>query len=226
MINDYLSSSIYFPRERLLQIAPPFNPNEFQITGEIAVVAFLAAILLSIGIMIGLLVLGWWVVKRQGSVSPYTGKPMHLGEDIARSAIREIEDLLHRLDPIDNPPFDMRFAAICPQTGRIFPDCVNRFGVIRLNWNFLQKRYSGKWVSWGSLNLIQQAEVRSAHDSLEGFQTDVSCTSPFPKDIDRFHAMAKPGPLYVDLATKNLMGWKCVPGTTLEVLVVQRPYYQ
>ena len=35
--------------------------------------------------------------------------------------------------------------------------------------------------------------------------------------------MTRPGPLYVDIETKVLLGWKVVPGTDLEVLIVQKP---
>jgi hypothetical protein len=47
-----------------------------------------------------------------------------------------------------------------------------------------------------------------------------------PQEIDSFHALLKPGPLYVDRETKNLLGWKEVPGTEFEVLIVQTPIYE
>jgi hypothetical protein len=61
---------------------------------------------------------------------------------------------------------------------------------------------------------------------MHGYQTQHSSTQPDPKDINEYHAMLKPGPLYVDRVTKILMGWKEVPGTQFEVLIVQKPIYQ
>lgn len=193
--------------------------------GETAIFLFVGSILLCLLMMIGLLWLGWWVTRVQGSVSPYSGKPMKRGEDLSKSTVAEIERFLRRLDPIDNPIFDTSYAAICRETGRVFPDSVNRFGVISLNWNFLNNRYPGKWISWGSLDPVRQADIRSCHDNMEGFQLETNSTQPMPKNVDSYHAMAKPGPLYVDITTKTLMGWQCVPGTTLELLIVQRPFY-
>jgi len=94
---------------------------------------------------------------------------------------------------------------------------------VKVDWTFLQKRYPGIWVSWGSLNSDQQRAISDAHESLEGFQTEVSSPSPAPRAIEPEYAYTKPGPLYVDIQTKVLLGWKVVPGTELEVLIVQKP---
>jgi hypothetical protein len=92
-----------------------------------------------------------------------------------------------------------------------------------VDWNFLQKRYPGKYVSWGSLTEDQKKEVREQHVSLEGFQTEFSCPEPMPRAIEPKYAFIKPGPLYVDIDHKVLLGWKEVPGTEMEVLIVQKP---
>lgn len=199
---------------------------DFEGLGQAAVAIAILALAMLIFAMVGLLWLGWWASARRGSPSPYTRKPMGLGEDLAFGAVRAIAEFLQRFDPSDNPVFDIKRAALCRQTGRIFPDCVNNIGIVKLDWNFLVRRCPGRWTSWGSLGPELQKELRDWHDSLEGFQTEVSSPNPSPKDIDLYHAMTRPGPLYVDLASKTLMGWKRVPGTELEVLVVQRPYYR
>lgn len=62
-----------------------------------------------------------------------------------------------------------------------------------------------------------------AHDSLDGFQFTYSSKNPGPRQIEGRYALSSPGPLYVDLETYTLLGWKNVPGTDLEVLIVQKP---
>lgn len=123
----------------------------------------------------------------------------------------------------DNPMFDFDKAALCRETGRIFPNSVTWYGTIKVDWTFLQKRYPGNYVSWGSLSDYQKEIVRSSHHTLEGFQTEYSSPQPAPSKIESFYAMTIPGPLYVDLDTNVLLGWKSVPLTDLEVLVVQKP---
>lgn len=119
--------------------------------------------------------------------------------------------------------FDFEKAALCRETGRIFPNAVSWLGIIKVDWTFLNKRYPGNYVSWGSLSDSQQEMIRSYHHSLEDFQTEISCKEPAPSKVDPESAASIPGPLYVDLDTKVLLGWKSVPLTDLEVLVVQKP---
>lgn len=184
------------------------------------------ALLVVVGLMVGILYLGWWISSRQGSLSPYSHKPMGRGEDLAYSAVERVSSFLDKLEQSDNRPFAMKYAAFCRQTGRIFPSSRSLFGWIRIRKNFLNHRYDRPWVSWGSLSPLEQGEVRRCHDSLDGFQTEVSCPRPRPEDIDAYYSMVKPGPLYVDLSSKELLGWKRIPGTQLEVLIVQHPRYE
>lgn len=184
----------------------------------IVVVLFLATV------MGGLLWIGWWSANRRGTVSPYSGEPMAKGEDLAFSAIQSVEDYLMTVpQPGVNPKIDFMRSAICRRTGRIFPESITRFGTIKLNWSFLNRRHPGTWVSWGSLSESEQALIRSRHLSLDGYQIETSCSLPRPEAVDAYHGLGKPGPLYVDLGTLTLMGWKCVPGTSLEVLIVSLP---
>jgi hypothetical protein len=92
-----------------------------------------------------------------------------------------------------------------------------------VDWTFLQKRYPGHWVSWGSLSKEQQEAIRDVHESLGKFQTQESSPTPAPRAVEPEYAYTKPGPLYVDLETKILLGWQVVPGTDFEVLIVQKP---
>lgn len=191
--------------------------------GRATIIMFVVSILIVFAIMIALLWVGWWVTSRRGSVSPYSGQPMKFGEDLAFSAAERVNRFMNRFEDKENPAVDLRWAAICGETGRIFPSCVNRWGVVRLKWDFLRKRHPGNWVSWGSLDLVTQSDIARYHESMEGFQTQHNSPKRMPQDVDAYFANIKPGPLYVDIGTKMLMGWKCVPGTNLEVLIVQKP---
>lgn len=168
---------------------------------------------------------GIWLNYRPDSVSPYSRLPMRLGKDLSYAASVSVLRYLYNLHQYDNRIINLKKAAICRETGRIFPKAITWYGKIKLDWTFLQKRYPGKYVSWGSLTAEQQGLIRNVHDSLEGFQTDFSCPLPQPKAIEAKYAFASPGPLYVDRDTKVLLGWKQVPDTELEVLIVQKPVH-
>ena len=194
--------------------------------GQEAIWMILLSFLFVIALLCGLLWLGWWVTKTRGSLSPYSKQPMMLGVDLATSIARQIEEFLKSLPQPDNPPFDMTSAAICRETGRIFPDVVRRGEIIHLNWQFLNTRFRGNWVSWGSIDKTKQAMIRLCHHSLDGFQIENSCPNSLPQDITPTYAFTKPGPLYVDVTKKILLGWQQVPGTYFEVLVVKRPDFE
>ena len=65
--------------------------------------------------------------------------------------------------------------------------------------------------------------IRRQHGSLDGFQTDHSSSQSIPRLVEPEFAYLKPSPLLVDFNTATLMGWKQVPGTDFEVLIVQKP---
>lgn len=124
----------------------------------------------------------------------------------------------------DNRVFPMRRAMICRETGRIFQNAYNWWGRPTVSWAFLQRRYKGTWVSWGSLTPELQSEIKEAHEGkVEGFQTKRSSPTPSPRGIEEEYIHTKPGPLYVDVQSKVLLGWKSVPETNLEVLIIQKP---
>ncbi len=194
--------------------------------GHGAVFVLIASFFLVILAMIGLLWFGWWVSKKRGSLSPYSKKPMMLAIDIASSVRGFVEDFMLSHPQPENSPLDFDTAAVCPETGRIFPNAVLRGTFVRLDWSFLPKRYPGRFVSWGSLSEYEKATIKLCHESLAGYQTEHSDPRPMPQAIDSYFSQQKPGPLYVDRTTKVLLGWKEVPGTELEVLIVQKPIYE
>jgi hypothetical protein len=194
--------------------------------GQEAITLFFASIILVIMLLGGLLWLGWWVTRTRGSLSPYTKQPMMLGVDMPHSMGRQVEEFMKSLAQPENEPFDYTKAAVCRQTGRIFPNAVKRGELIHLKWNFLDQRCKGSWVSWGSLTESQQGIIRLHHGPLDRYQTEKSCSRAAPQDIEPLYVMLRPGPLYVDVAKKILLGWQNVPGTNFEVLVVQKPIYE
>lgn len=119
--------------------------------------------------------------------------------------------------------FKLSKAAFCRETGRIFPNAITWYGKIKVDWTFLRKRYPGHWISWGSLSPEQKEEFYRLHDGFEGFQTEDSSPNPAPNRIEERYVYTIPGPLYVDLSTKAVMGWQVVTDTDFEVLIVQLP---
>ncbi len=189
------------------------------------VLIILLVALVSFGLM-GFIV--WWNWQHSIAndvLSPYSKSPLRRTQDLSYGAIGKVYLYLTSFHQYDNRMFKLRRMAYCRETGRIFPDCIDFLGRIRLDWTFLQKRYPGTWISWGSLSYSQQEAVRFVHSTLEGYQTRVSSIKPSPRAVEPEFAMTKPGPLYVDIETKTLLGWKIVPGTDLEVLIVQKPKY-
>lgn len=195
----------------------------------LASVAPLDIALFGIGILVVFLaffclfLFGVWLSKTKGSLSPYSRQPMRKGEELSYDSKVKVLRFLYEMHQYDNRIFELKRAAVCRETGRIFPDAITWYGVIKLDWSFLRKRYPGNYVSWGSLTTDQQELVRAVHTSLKGFQIDFSSPVPQPKNIEAKYAFSKPGPLYVDIETNVLLGWQRVPRSELEVLIVQKP---
>lgn len=187
------------------------------------VIFFAIAVLVFFVLLFAAFYAAWWWSKRPQAVSPYSGMPLRRASDLAYFTKEKVFAFLHQMHQYDNRPFRFNRAALCRETGRLFPDCITWYDTIRLDWSFIQKRYPGHYVSWGSLTLEQKDAIKKDHESLEDFQTDFSCETPSPRLIDPDYAYAKPGPLYVDVNTHVLLGWKNVPGTEVEVLIVQKP---
>lgn len=182
------------------------------------------SLLFVLGIMLGVLWTAWWLMQPKYSLCPYTRTPLRHTIDLPTSSLIKIYRFLQSFPGYDNRVFKLKNSAFCRDTGRIFPNAINWLGKIKkVDWTFLNKRFPGYYVSWGSLSKEQKEEIYSLHHSLEGFQTEYSCPNPSPNKVEPSYVYTKPGPLYVDLNTKILLGWQCVPDSEFEVLIVQKP---
>lgn len=187
-------------------------------------VAFFSfAILFVFVLLMATFLFGWWVSKRQVTLSPYSKRPLRKGSDLPYYGIESVLRYLYRLHEYDNRMFHLNRAAYCRETGRIFPNALTWYNTLNVDWNFLQRSYPGNWVSWGSLSDKQQEFVLKSHHQLEGYQMERSSRQPQPRLVEPEYAFSKPGPLYVDLDTSILLGWKCIPNTDYEVLIVTKP---
>ncbi len=164
-----------------------------------------------------------WIMRRSKALSPYTHLPLRRGSEIPSDAAEKVLRFMYNMHQYDNWLFDVRKSAICRETGRIFPDALTWYNTLEVDWKFLQKRYPGHYVSWGSLTPEHQEILRQIHQPLDEFQTEFSSPNPQPRLVEPEYVYQKPGPLYVDLDKKVLLGWMCVPDTDFEVLVVQKP---
>jgi hypothetical protein len=175
--------------------------------------------------MIAILYIGWLSTKAKITyiLSLYAKVPVRPLLSARPIALNKVYLFVEALPGYDNQIFNFKRSVYCRETGRIFPNCVDWKGKVTLDWRFLSQRCRGHWISWGSLSEEQRRDVRERHGSFEGFQTDHSCPNPKPVDILPEYIFVKPGPLYVDLVNYKLLGWKCVPETDFEVLVVQLP---
>lgn len=181
-------------------------------------------LLLCVGFMLVMLALARYGSRSPRQVkSPYGNLPMRTVDDLSYDAIGKIYLYLTGLREYDNRMPALSGLLICRETGRVFFDAKDWLGRFSLDWSFLKRRYPGHYVSWGSLTPAQKAAIYEIHRNLEGYQTAFSCPNIVPSAITTPYALAKPGPLYVDLHTCVLIGWKELPGTDLELLIVQKP---
>lgn len=187
------------------------------------VVVYSVAILLIFLVFLAFFLVALWFSRRKPGISPYSGLPLKKGADLSYSAKEKVYRMLYDMHEYDNRLFDLSKSSLCRETGRIFFDSLDWFGNPNVDWTFLRKRYPGNYVSWGSLSEQQKTLVKTAHYSLSGFQSEKSSPLAAPRMIEQEYAFETPGPLYVDFETKVLLGWKEVPGTNLEILIVQKP---
>lgn len=167
--------------------------------------------------------LSYWNLAGKKGISPYTGLPLRPAHELTYSTKERVRMFLREQGSSENRPFDFNKAALCRDTGRLFPDCSTFFGGFQLDWSFINKKARGNFLSWGSLSENKKNEIIKAHDPLTGFQTEFSSRNPSPRMVEESFALQKPGPLYADPDSLCLVGWKLVPGTEIEVLIVQRP---
>jgi hypothetical protein len=200
-----------------MSILATINSIEIALFGILLLCLFL--------ILLSLSLVGVWLTRRQrqGDLCPYSKTPLRRCSELPYNTKVNVLRYLFNYHQYDNRIFELRRASFSRETGRIFPNSITWYDVIKIDWSFLQKYYPGSYISWGSLSYDQQLAVINCHPSLDGFQTEFSSPFPQPSAVEAKHAFSKPGPLYVDFETKVLLGWKCVPETDLEVLVVQKP---
>lgn len=215
---------------KALQILHPYafklaqaEPLPYNFIDATTVSLTIGLVVVLIIVMICLLWFGYRASLKRPPNSLYGDLPLRRAVDLPYESIGRVYLFLQKIHQYDNRMFNIHRAAVCRTTGRIFPNAMDIFGRTYMDWTFLQKRYPGNYVSWGSLNEQQRNEIRRSHESMEGFQTTISSPEPSPRAITPEYALVRPGPLYVDLETKVLLGWKNVPGTELEVLIVQKP---
>lgn len=198
--------------------------------GFVSIIALFATFVGVLAGLLGLLLLSWKQKNAFERGSPYSKEPLIYGGDIAKTLERFINDFLKSQPEPDNPPIDMQKAVICRGTGRVFAEAVLVKGSrlqVRLDWGFLERRFAGSYVSWGSLSEFEQSKLKLLHGGyLEGYQIENSSKRLRPQDAEEYFKQLAPGPLYVDRLKGTLLGWKKVPGTDFEVLVVQRPKFK
>lgn len=187
------------------------------------VLLFAVAVIATFALLVFIFWFTWRTTTKAQAVSPYTGIPLRRATELPYYAVEKVFKYLNSYHQYDNRIFVLNRASFCRETGRIFQNSVTWYDIIKIDWRFLTKRYPGNYVSWGSLTREQQQLILNSHESLEGFQTELSSPVPQPKAILPEYIYTKPGPLYVDFEKKILLGWKVVPGTELEVLIVQKP---
>lgn len=174
-------------------------------------------------ILFGVFWVGWRLSQRAICLSPYSGMPLRRCSDLSYYNVERVLRYIYEQQNYENRIFELRKSSFCRETGRIFPNSISWFDTIHVDWSFIQKRYPGNFVSWGSLTPEQQIAIRDMHESLQGFQTEHSSKEASPRSVEPRYALLKPGPLYVNIDSNVLVGWKCVPNTELEVLIVQKP---
>jgi hypothetical protein len=192
----------------------------------VTLLLFGAAILVAFLLLIAAFWLAYRYTQKEGCLSPYSGMPLRRGSELSYYSVERVLRYLYELQDYNNPMFDLRTSAVCRETGRIFPRGINWLDTISVDWDFLQKRKPGKYVSWGSLSKEQQEYVQEIHGSMEGYQVEFSSQNPLPRAIEPKYTILKPGPLYVDIDSYVLLGWKVVPDTDLEVMIVQWPRFK
>jgi hypothetical protein len=184
---------------------------------------FIFGTLFSAAFVAAFFYIGWHFFNRPGTKSPYADIFLNDAATLTYDAVRHVHAFMTMLPQPENAFFDITKAAVCKTTGRLFPDSIGKRGVVTLKKSLIQQRYPGRYMLWETLTEQQKSLVIAAHDTMEGFQLQGSATSSRPYEIRRCYRRLKPGPLYVDRKTNILVGWKNVPETDLEVLVVQKP---
>ncbi len=187
------------------------------------VTLFSLIILIIFLLLFAFFLFGRWIIRKEASLSPYSQLPLRRATDLSYASMEKVLRYMYQFQQYDNRIFEFKRSAVCRETGRLFVNCITWYDAIKVDWNFLQNRYPGNYVSWGSLSQEQKEALKRVHLPLDKFQTDFSSPLASPRLIEAPYAFEKPGPLYVDVDKGILLGWQCVPDTEIEVLIVQKP---
>lgn len=193
---------------------PQLDPGDVILFGSLILFVFIMTV---IGFFIGA-----YIRRKSIAHSPYSGLPLRRGSDLPYESVRKILQYMYEFHEYDNRIFNMRKAALCRETGRIFPNAITWLQTLHVDWRFLNKRYPGNYVSWGSLSDDLQLYFRSSVEGIEKFQLDKSSPEAAPSAVTTEYAFTKPGPLYVDVDKMVLLGWQKVPDSDFEVLIVKK----
>ena len=147
-----------------------------------------AVVMVLIGVIVLMVIIGFLgsilPLKRSLPVSPYSEMPLRRAGTLRYTTQFIIKRYLKDMEDYDNRQFELNRASLCRETGRIFPDSVNWYGKMHVDWNFLRKRMPGSWISYGSLAEDRRQEIWDKHGTLAGFQTELSCEKPLPQEIE------------------------------------------
>ncbi len=147
----------------------------------------------------------WWIYQRKAR-SPFTGKKLLPATCILYPAAEKIALFMQAEKQV---PIDWEQATFCPDTRRIFPKSLNQLGAVALPSPYWRGVYDKpSLTAWLFLTDEQKDEMFQLHGAIKGFQLG---------------HQKRPGPLFVDLKSKTLVGWKQVPDTDIEVLIVHYP---
>lgn len=159
--------------------------------------------LLVIGLLAACWGLGWWLLNRKGSLSPFSNRPLVLGSYITYKASCEIDrfyEALQKEHPENTRP-DLTKATVCPKTLRIFADSLGSRQIASVRRNGLPSHFDSSWLPLEALPEPQQRQLLAKHRDHQSFER----------------------PLWVHPRSQAIAGWQRVPNTELQVFLHFHP---
>ncbi len=161
------------------------------------------ALFLAISLLFLFFFLGWFFTNRTGSVSPYSGELLRPATSLTFTSFQRVLKFLEQYDEKDNPSLNIHTTSVCPQTGKLLPQTVTGFGVIRYRNSWVKRHFSRTTVPWHRLSPAER-ESLSRRCNLQTM------------------TLADLASISVDLKGEALLSWKEVPETSLQVLICER----
>lgn len=155
--------------------------------------------------------------------SPFSGLPLRKGGELSFFAEKKLHEFYMSLPRHFNQTPKLDKSTICTSTGRIFPNSISKFGATSNPKDIFLNYPKGDYILWQELSDPLKKTIIENHDSIKGFQINQLPKYTKEQPLNHKFAHIKPGPLFVDLKTKALLGWKEIPETNLETLVYQPP---